>query len=115
VPSHTGVEPPVLVLLVELPLVVELALVVELVVVVLEVDVELVVALVAARPPVPPVPPDPEPFEDAPPVLVVPPINCPSAIPKMALHAESRPPQSTSASTVRHPPRETSNKKRKVA
>jgi hypothetical protein len=69
----------------------------ELVVVVLVVvDVELLVALVVARPPLPPFP---EALDDVPPV----PVGCASLMPKMALHAESKPPQSASAKPARRP------------
>jgi hypothetical protein len=66
------------------------------VVVVVDVVVDEVV-LVVARPPLPPVPLVPEALDVEPPVPVAELVGSPSLIPKRALHAESRPPQSSTA------------------
>lgn len=99
-PSHTGAGPPVPVLLDELVVV---EVVVEVVVVVI--DDPLLVADVGARPPVPPTSlDDPVVLDGAtPPVPAVPPVGSPVEMPKMALHAESSPPQKASTGTARRP------------
>jgi hypothetical protein len=79
-------------------------LVVEDVLVVLDIDDALLV-VVAAWPPAPPASlDDPEALDDAlPPVPAVPPVGSPGEMPKMALHAESSPPQKASTGTARRP------------
>ena len=77
-------------------------------VVVVEVEVEVEddvddpLLVVVETPPVPPAALDPEALAVAPPpVPVTPPETSPSVIPKMALHADRRPPQSASAGMAR--------------
>jgi hypothetical protein len=83
----------------------ELVVVEVVVVVVVVIDDPLLVADVGARPPVPPTSlDDPVVLDDArPPVPAVPPVGSPVEMPKMALQAESSPPQKASTGTARRP------------